>query len=67
MRSITISKGEQKGSVGWYKTNDLAFTKKAFVKDWPSKEEGSVLFTVKMDDETKKADAKALLDRMTGG
>lgn len=67
MRSITISKGEQKGSVGWYKTNDLVFTKKAFVKDWPSKEEGGVLLTVKMDDETKKADAKALLDMMTGG
>lgn len=67
MRSITISKGEQKGSVGWYKTKDLAYTRKAFVKDWPSKEEGGVLLTVKMDDEAKKAEAKALLDMMTGG
>jgi hypothetical protein len=64
MRTIGISRDELKGTIGWYKTSDLAFTKKAFVKDWPSVEEGGVLLTVKMDDETRKAEAKALLEMM---
>lgn len=66
LRIVKVSRGSFRGSVAWYKTDDVEGARSSLVKGAPHRVEGGVLIAVKPLDPGGQAEAEALLRALLG-
>lgn len=66
LRIVKISRGTFRGSVAWYKTDDVEGARTSVAKGAPHRVEGGVLIAVKPLDPAGRPEAEALLRTLAG-